>query len=441
MRSRAVTFATLVGAVAAVGAVAIAQPPSTNPSAPRPLPPEVVSPAPAVAPKSGVIPASAVKKSAPFDRYRNYESLNELTRQLVFSTQRGMEWLGRDGVHLPNGRLIPGVNIALGRGTEEDNQFRQANGAFALARAAKLTGEEKYAVRASETILSLLAEAPKDATGARKPVHPSITSSRVASAAMLAIAIYELPEAQKPLLQAADELCEFIKVNLKADGSVQFAEPGDVVDAEMAAQSPGMALAAISMSQRFTPAKWKSDAIARGNAFYRKQFRESPHPMAVPGMCMAFAEAHLQTRDASYAEFVFEMVDWLKKLQYDATDARRTGWRGGFPGVVDGKLVQSPPGIETALYSMAFADACRMIRGSERPDTTRFDSYRLALTRALQFSTTLQFAEENTQHLAAHFRPYVVGAFHPTVIDGSIRTDHTSWAVLTLAQYLISCTD
>src|SRR3712207_8718308 len=66
------------------------------------------------------------------------------------------------------------------------------------------------------------------------------------------------------------------------------------------------------------------------------------------------------------------------------------------------------------------------------PYTTLFrsyDQYREAAGRALQFVTTLQYGEENTQHFAAHFRPALVGAFHPSAADGNLRTDHTAAAV------------
>ena len=87
------------------------------------------------------------------------------------------------------------------------------------------------------------------------------------------------------------------------------------------------------------------------------------------------------------------------------------------------------------------ADACRMIRQMERPDAARYDRYRAALTRALQFLTTLQYGDENTQHLAAHFRPAVVGAFHPSLTDGNLRVDQTAAAVAALSQYLIAGAD
>src|SRR6476619_5763232 len=125
-----------------------------------------------------------------------------------------MEWLSRH--HQANGRFVAGRNPALDTITEDDNFIRQTFGAFALARAARLTGDEKYAVRAAQTILSLLAEAPKDPANpaARKPVQSNVVCNRVGAAAHLAMAIYELPEATPELLQCGEELCQFLRGNL-----------------------------------------------------------------------------------------------------------------------------------------------------------------------------------------------------------------------------------
>jgi len=101
----------------------------------------------------------------------------------------------------------------------------------------------------------------------------------------------------------------------------------------------------------------------------------------------------------------------------------------------------TPPTIETASYAMALADACRMIRKMDRPDAARYDRYQASLGAALQFVTTLQYGEENTQHFAAHFRPALVGAFHPSATDGTLRADHTAVAVAALAQFLIAGAD
>jgi hypothetical protein len=454
MRSRSFVF---VGASVLAGLAGFLTFEGTQGQSPPPkvLPPEVRSPAPPGSTK-GIVPASAEspspipvaappasRKPVPFDRFRKYDELPELTREIVFSTQRGMEWLCRDVIHQPNGRFIAGVNPALGRVTDDDSFIRQAIGAFALARAARLTGDEKYAVHSAQTILSLLAESPKEVAAPimRRPVQPNMFCNRVGGAAHLAMAIYELPGADAGLKQCGEELCQFLRSQVQTDGSIQVAEAGDPSAAEAAINYPGPALAALAMSMKDSPAEWKKDAVTRGLACYRKQFRASPQPATIPWMVLACVEAYLATKDTACAEFAFEMTDWATKLQYDATDRARAAWRGGFPTVVDSRVMQTAPTVDTGNYAIGLVEACRLIRQMERPDAARYDRYRASLTRALQFLETLQYGDENTQHFAGHFRPVLVGAFHPSHSDGSLRVDHTAVCVAALCQYLIAGVD
>lgn len=410
---------------------------------PKDLPPAVLPP---TSVSSGVIPATAAapaaRPPAPIDRFRKYNELPDLTRELVFATTRGMEWLSRDGIHQPSGRFIGGVNPALGKVTDDDNFIGQTLGAFALARAGRLTGEEKYTVRAAQTILALLVEVPKDSANPamRKPVQPNVICNRVAAAAHLALAIYELPEAAPELVRCGEELCEFLRSHVQPDGSIRCTEAGEPTDPAAAAHGAA-ALAALARSHQVGAAAWKQQVVAQGLAYYRKDFRAHPEPAAVPWLMLAAVEAHLATKDAATAEFAFEMADWLRALQYDGSERSRAAWAGGFPTVEGGRITQSPPTVGTAYYAMALADACRLIRHMERPDAARYDQYQRSLAQALQFVSSLQYGEENTQHFAAHFRPALVGAFHPSATDGNLRTSQTAVAVAALSQFLIAGAD
>jgi hypothetical protein len=449
MRSRLFRFAGLLIVAVLGAAVTIhtihGQPPTTSP---KTLPADVVSPgAPAA---KGVTPASGIKapaepevtrKPAPFDRFKKYDQLPELTREIVFATLRGMEWLSRDGIHQPSGRFIPGLNPALGRATDDDSFIHQAIGAFALARAAKLTGDEKYAVRAGQTILSLLAETPKDTAGARKPVQPDGVCNPVGAAAYLAMAIFEIPDAPADLRQCGEELCLFLKSRVASDGSVQCSDNGAPTERDGSVVHAGPALAALAMSNRNAPATWKQEALARSLVYYRPRAKSPPHPAMSAWLIAAFAEMHLQTKQPSYAECVLEMADWMAKLQYDSVDRRQATWRGGFPAVAFNEVTQSAPTIDTAYFAIGLADACRMIRLMDKPDAARYDRYRVVLTRALQFLTTLQYGDENTVHFAGHFRPVLLGAFHPSMAEGNLRVDQTAAAVCALTQYLIAGAD
>src|SRR5207302_1952288 len=98
-------------------------------------------------------------------------------------------------------------------------------------------------------------EAPKDPANpaARKPAQPAMICNRVGSAAHLAMAIYELPDAAPELTQCGEELCQFLRGCLQADGSVRCTEPGESADGS-GAEYAGPALAALAMSQRAMPA-------------------------------------------------------------------------------------------------------------------------------------------------------------------------------------------
>lgn len=421
------------------------QPPATSPKS---LPSDIVSPGAPVS--KGVTPASGIKapaeppatrKPAPFDRFKKYDQLPDLTREIVFATLRGMEWLSRDGIHQPSGRFIPGLNPALGRATDDDSFINQAMGAFALARAARLTGDEKYAVRAGQTILSLLAETAKENAGARKPVQPDGVCNSVGSAALLAISIFEMPDAPADLRQCGEELCLFLKSRLASDGSVQCSENGAPTERDASVVHAGPAVAALAMSNRNAPAAWKQEALARSLVYYRPRAKSPPHASMSAWLMTAFADMHLQTKQASYAECVFEMADWMCKLQYDGVDRRQAAWRGGFQTVSFSEVTQTAPTVDSSYFAIGLADACRMIRTMEKPDAARYDRYRAVLTRALQFLTTLQYGDENTVHFAGHFRPVLLGAFHPSMTDGNLRVDQTAAAVCALTQYLIAGAD
>ena len=167
-------------------------------------------------PASGIKPpavATPARKPAPFDRFRKYDQLPELTREIVLSAQGGMAWLSRDGIHQPSGRFIPGFKPVLAKRRTTTISSARHLCALALARSAKLTGDEKFAVHAGQAILSLLAETPKDDSGNGKPVQSSVVCNRVGSAAYLAMAIYEFPDAAPELRQCGEELCQFLKRN------------------------------------------------------------------------------------------------------------------------------------------------------------------------------------------------------------------------------------
>ena len=156
-----------------------------------PLPmPVVGTPAAPTLPTGPIAPAEA-----PLSRFEQLVTFPPVTQCAVGGVVLASEWMTK--VHQANGRFLYGYVPALRLPMSGDNDLMQARAAVAMAQAARFTGDQKRAAIASQTILTLLASTKLAANdpNCRVPVQVSFTCNRVAFAALLALAIYELPNA------------------------------------------------------------------------------------------------------------------------------------------------------------------------------------------------------------------------------------------------------
>src|SRR5262245_35172740 len=133
------------------------------------------------------------RTQAPPAPARDLSQLSELHKQHLLAAQRGADWLFR--MHGLKGRFLPGYQPALRQVMQGDSYLRQAGAAAPLARAARVCGEERLAVRATQALLALLEETapdPRDSLS-RVITLPSGIVPPLAAAGALAAAIHELP--------------------------------------------------------------------------------------------------------------------------------------------------------------------------------------------------------------------------------------------------------
>ncbi len=370
---------------------------------------------------------------------RDFSKLSVLQQEMLLSCQGGADWLYRmNGI---KGRFQYGYLPALKTEMEGDHYLRQVGGAFALARAARFLGEERYAARATQAILALLDETVVDASDpqCRHTALPSGIVNRLGAAGMLVLAINELPAPQPDLLDKSEQLCNWIRRQARADGSMRCTDAGDsdkpeADETDGINEYPGLALVAVLRSQRHRPAGWKMDLARKAVPYYRAWWNAHRNMAFVTWQTAAYTEAYLQTKDAVFADFVYEMNDWLCGLQYDQIDPRRLVWYGGFMRWADGKAVDSPPDIGSAVYAESLAEACRAARAGS--DVARHQRYTEVLERCLQFVVRLQYTDANVQHFADWYRPRLVGAFHASPRDGNLRLDYTQHGLSALTTYL-----
>jgi hypothetical protein len=452
MRSRVVLAALVLGLIGAA-VVAIAQspvPPVTPPTTPplpvvvppaEPVPPTPPRALPGVPPPApSAVPTSPQPTETPLRQFEPLAAFPQATQSSVRAVLLGADWMTRR--NQPQGRFLFGYNPALRQPMPGDHDLKQARAAVALAQAAKFTGDEKQAAVASQAILTLLAATKIDPAdpNCRVPGHSSLTCNRVGFAALLALAIYELPAPDAKLVAEAERLCVFLQKQCRTDGSVHYTDGAADVPTQLDPagmnEYPGLALHAIMIGNRLTPAAWKVEVAQKGMEHYRTKFKASPHPLLAATLTPACTELYLQTKRPEAAAAVFEMNDWLCGLQYSANDPRLVQWAGGFRSVTNNPQAVEP-GPETGLYVQSLACACQLTRLT--PDLDRFAKYRLAVTDAIQFVCGLQYLEANTRHFENAFRAsMLIGGFHLSPSDGNLRIDATANAMTGLLRFLSS---
>jgi hypothetical protein len=388
---------------------------------------------------AGTKPVSAASIAAVTTPARDLSRLTDLQKQMPICARRGAEWLFR--MNEVKGRFVYGYVPALHVPLDGDHFLCQAGAAFALARAARFTGEERYAARATQAVLALLDETGTDKNDpqVRYTSLPPSAINRLGAAGLLVLAVHELPAPQADLLEKTEQLCNYIRRQARPDGSLASAEAGDdgkvpADDPEAVLIDPGVALYGLVRSHKLRPAPWKLEVARKAMAYYGTWWKSHKDPAFVAWQSLACAELFALTKDPACAEFVTEMNDFLCGLQYHEIDPRRQFWYGGFMGWANGQPLETAPQIATAGYAESLAAACSVARALG--DVARHERYSAAFDRCFQFLLTLQYTDANTDHFAPWYREKIVGGFHASHQDGNLRIDYTQHAVSALVTYL-----
>jgi hypothetical protein len=379
---------------------------------------------------------------APWKRFETLAAYPFTTQAAVRGVMASAEWLHRR--HQAHGRFLYGFNPALREPLSGDDDIVQARAAWALAAAACFCGEEKYAVAAAQTVLTLLTAAPPDPRDpqVRVPRAPSEVCNRVGLAAALILAIHALPNPEPRLQEESERLWRFLHRHMRSDGSIHYIDDpaGQPLqqDPEGLYHYPGWALWAMAQSHRRLPTADKQEAVRRGLPHYHAVSTQRGHPLLAATLLVAAAEWAAQTRDKHTVAIVYQAADLLCQAQIPVTDPRMPQWAGGFRHYQHGQLRDTPSGApETGIYVMALAAACETAR--MMGDLSRFNKYAGAVVDASRYLTGLQYMEVNTRHFDNAYRAHMlIGAVHLSPTDGNIRLDATAHALLGWLRFLHS---
>jgi hypothetical protein len=415
-------------------------PPATAPSATTP---PVAPPAPRVDPalaQTGFSPAptpitdkAPPRAAATTKVTTKFTKLNELQQQFLLTGLRGTHWLSR--MHRTKGRLRNGILPALNKDMEGDSFYRQAAAAAVLAQTGRVSDEERFQILAAQTILSLLEDTCRDAKDdkSRYVSIPGAGINRLGATASVVVAIHELSNPQKDLLERSEEMCRFLQSQARDDGSL--ASPIDGVGKDEGAELyPGLAMQALMASARRNKDDKKIQIVKKALPYYHKAWNNNRCIESIPAQATAFADLYQLTKDKACAECVFAMGDWLLTLQYTKIDPRRPLWYGGFMSCREGRTSETAPDVESAIATKGLIQACRLAK--EMGDVSRHQQYSEAIEKALQFLATLQYSDSGTQHYSDWFRESLVGGFHRSHSDGNLRIDSTEQCVAAMMGYI-----
>ncbi len=446
MRYRLFAFSVLAAAILVSLSLIAAQDRPYVPGAPPPPP---TQPAPPIIQTSGTStpgvfpPAPTPVAPAPLSpsATRDFTNLTAAQKQVLLSCRRGAEFLYN--TKRLDGRFRYGYVPSLGRDLEGDNYLRQVGAALALARAARLTGEKRYDLVATQAILALLDETTVDDPKNPKERTTTLPASLVnplGSAGLLVLAINELPAPKADLLDKSEQLCNFIRTKARPDGAVDcvcFPDGNGPVSPEVdqfTKEYAGEALTALMVSQRYRPAAWKTDVVRKAIPHYRHWWQDhNKNPTFVAWQSVAYAEAYLATKEQVFADFVYEMNDYNCDQQYTQPDPSHPEWRGGFRDVHD-RWGDVAPQIDSAVYAEGLAAACWVAR--QAGDVKRFERYSTAAGDCVHFLTLLQYTEGNTSHFEESYRKRLLGGFFASHQDGNLRLDYTQHALSAMADYV-----
>lgn len=361
-------------------------------------------------------------------------------------------WLWRN-----SGDNIYGWNPSLNRPIPGRNLLRSAGAHAALARGVRTFvwettedgpwGLASIGEQVRDSVANFVREQTVSAEARvdfLRPLAKGDDCNPVGLAALLLLSLEEATEdpfGHDPRIHdSIPGIARYLAYRQRQDGTFRLGLSDDPADDEgdddldEVAYYPGEALYAMARGHRIEKESWRTEVVERAFAPYRNHWRQYRQQAFVPWQSCAYSEMYLATRQRKYADFVFEMNDWLLPLQYSERVGVSKEWIGGFDSVWQGERMNAPPGASTGSYAESLVDAFRVARAVG--DKERMEKYEAATIAAFRFLTSIQYTDANTKHFQPELQERLKGAFHASVEDGTVRIDFAQHALMAMCNYL-----
>ncbi|MBI2650017.1 AMMECR1 domain-containing protein [Candidatus Woesearchaeota archaeon] len=314
-------------------------------------------------------------------------------------------------------------NPTNGYYSKKNNIIRQALAAYSMAKAYQSTGDKDYLDSAERNINFILTHLREENNIAYLQFD---NISNLGSAAVALIAMLELPNYRK-YDREINLLSNLLLSMQREDGSfITYYNSNQPDDFDF---YPGEAMLALVRLYEKTGDKRYLKAVEKAFPFYKGYFDRTKHEAFVMWQISTFYETYEITKKQEYADFVFEMADWIMNQQYDEKNTPYSDFLGGFSDFLGGFGGNGGmPTLSSAVYADGIADAYTLAKIVN--DRNKVKKYGKSLRLASRFILQLQFDDVNTYYVPNPEK--AIGAIRESLISNNLRIDYTSHSVLAL---------
>ena len=244
---------------------------------------------------------------------------------------------------------------------------------------------------------------------------------KLGAAALAALALREFPDAPPAWREKEERLERLVSFLWRNDGSFRtFLRPTARADENQNFYS-GEALLYWGTRLAGTHEESLLNRFRRSTSYYRAWHLQHRNPAFVPWHTMAIVAAWPLTGEEPGAAWVFEMNDWLLRVQQPAGAPGHPDTAGRF--YAPDRDFGPPHASSTGVYLEGLCDAFKL--AGLVGDQARAMAYAQAIRRGLRSARQLQFAGPvDWLGLTDRQRQQCEGAFRTTEYDNTIRCDN-----------------
>jgi AMMECR1 domain-containing protein/orotate phosphoribosyltransferase len=282
---------------------------------------------------------------------------------------------------------------------------RQAYGAWVLARAHRVLGGSDLKDARDLVIDSLIRGLSTDEEDLWLRFHDETPS--VAELSFLLLALCELPAkdpGRSSMKSLAVKLWNCIEI---PHGRVLTHQGADPSPEPFQDYFPGQVLLALAAACEQSATAIDRDRLNSSFRYYRHRFRYKRHFGQVAWLLQAFARWWQITREEAFADFVFEIADWLLGYQQEET------------GAFINDHQSETPGYTTAVYLEGVAAALSVAAGVN--ENTRQEAYNRSFAAGESFLNRLILQERDRSILPNP--DFALGGLRQGLYYSEIRTD------------------